>query len=111
CYRDWSSDVCSSDLAPTQRSDWLGAGLAERRVHRVLGVPCGDRRRHPALNFVVHQAWVVASMITLRLGLSMDSGAALRYALCTPGRSSLRENDILGAPVRRTSQVRYGGHR
>src|SRR6266542_999210 len=33
CYRDWSSDVCSSDLA----ADWLGAGERRMRIAAASG--------------------------------------------------------------------------
>src|SRR3989442_234314 len=49
CGRDWSSDVCSSDLPPAARrplapADVLQHGLERRRVEELLRLPLGQWR-------------------------------------------------------------------
>src|SRR5207245_5635735 len=35
CYRDWSSDVCSSDLVPWNRPDFEGPEIHHLHFHRI----------------------------------------------------------------------------
>src|SRR5690606_6702249 len=83
--RDWSSDVCSSDLAVTkQRSP-----TAERSRPKVaVGVELIVELRH------LHQQGLSVSAISRRLHL--DRKTVRKY---------LRQREAAGRPVRRTSKL------
>src|SRR3989337_3502573 len=44
CYRDWSSDVCSSDLARAFQNDWAAAIAAESAI-QITPEPRSEERR------------------------------------------------------------------
>src|SRR3546814_328267 len=110
---DWSSDVCSSDLAFTQilLADLLGRGLRQRgdefdvaRHHergQLLIAPGDQRSRFDALTFTQHDEGhdLVLAGILLR---TYPYDAAFRDGrVGTDTRLDLERRDILSSPTQR----------
>src|SRR6266542_2496560 len=72
CYRDWSSDVCSSDL----RTGAVLAAVSDPRTAEAGGTPAFEERREPA-----SISKLITTAAALRAGLDPD--AAIAQMTCT----------------------------
>src|SRR6266542_824313 len=113
CYRDWSSDVCSSDLdaepmRPRRRLAVMDQGKRAEQLHRVgveLRLPAGQRRAEVEVARASRNPRLVVAQSLLAMGLLLGvvrRGARLALfpvALLALGLGSDVRGDLLHEPI------------